>query len=227
MADEQVRHAVAATARMLARAGLVEAFGHVSARVEHGVAITSVRPLGAAVADDVVVCDHDGIPQVGPGDELPLETALHLAVYHARPDVRAICRGHPPSVVVWGTRTAELPLRHGLGALAGTTVRVHPDIDLVTDRDRGAAVVRTLGADHAMLLRANGALAVGADLSEAAARLYFLEERARVALATPEAEPVDAERWRQRVRHGPAELRRAVRWFVEAFCDPVDPAERI
>jgi ribulose-5-phosphate 4-epimerase/fuculose-1-phosphate aldolase len=213
---------------MLARAGLVEAFGHVSARIEHGVVITSVRPLGSAVADDVVICDHDGVPRAGPGDELPLETALHLAVYHARPDVGAICRGHPPSVVVWGTGTAELPLRHGLGALAGTTVRVHPDIGLVTDHDRGAAVARTLGADHAVLLRANGALAVGADLSEAAARLYFLEERARVALAAPHAEPVDAARWRQRTRHSHAELRRAIRWFVDAFGDPVgDPVHPV
>ena len=221
MDSTQARHAVAATARMLARAGLVEAFGHVSARLDRGLAITSVRPLGAAVADDVVVCDHEGVPRAGPGEELPLETSLHLAVYQVRPDVGAICRGHPPSVVVWGAGTADLPLRHGLGALAGATVRVHPDIDLVTDRARGVAVARTLGTDQAVLLRANGALAVGADLSEAAARLYFLEERARVALAAADAEHVDAERWRQRMRHSPAELRRAIRWFVEAFCDPV------
>jgi ribulose-5-phosphate 4-epimerase/fuculose-1-phosphate aldolase len=233
MADDDVRHTVAATARMLARAGLVEAFGHVSARVDHRarasasepvggdlrVAITSVRPLGSAVAGDVVVCDRDGVPRAGPGDELPLETALHLAIYRARPDVWAICRGHPPSVVVWGTGTAELPLRHGLGALAGQTVGVHPDIDLVTDHEQGTAVARTLGDGHAVLLRANGALAVGADLPEAATRLYFLEERARVALAARDVEPVDATRWRQRARHSPAELRRAVRWFVGAFGD--------
>lgn len=205
---------------MLVRAGLVEAFGHVSARMDGGMAITSVRPLGSAAVDDVVLCDDAGVPRTGPGRELPLETALHVAVYRARDDVQAICRGHPPAVVAWGTGTAALPLYHGLGGLAGLLVPVHPDIDLVTNRSRGAAVARTLGDGDAVLLRANGALAVGADLSEAATRLYFLEERARVAGAAPDAEPVDAAHWRRRTRHSPAELRRAIRWFVGAFGDP-------
>lgn len=220
VSHDEVRAAVAATARMLARAGLVRAFGHVSARVGADVAITSVRPMATATPDDVVVVTGGGAPVAGPADELPIETPMHLAVLAARPDVGAICRGHPAAAIAWGAHLRPLPLLHGLGALAGRHVAVHDDLDLIADRAAGEAVARTLGEDHAVLLHANGGLAVGATLAEAATRLWYLEERAAVALAAPDRPHVDDVTWRMRMRHSPAELARAQRWFTSAFADP-------
>ena len=93
-----LRAAVAATARMLVRAGLIEAFGHVSARCADGMVLTTVRPLARAGVDDTVVLDASGRVLDGPADVVPLEASMHLAVYRARSDVGAICRGHPSRV---------------------------------------------------------------------------------------------------------------------------------
>lgn len=216
----RVREEVARTARMIAAAGLVEAFGHVSARLpEGGAAITSTRPMDAARAEDVVVLDASGRPVAGAVDDVPLEIRLHLEVYAARPDVDAICRGHPPAAVAWGVSDADLPASHGLGLLAGRRVRVHDDIALVSSRERGRAAARRLGPDHALLLRANGALAVGGTLLEAATRLYALEERARVALAAPPAavRTVTEAEWDARAPDSAVELIRACRWFAHRF----------
>ena len=213
-----MRDEVAATARMLAAAGLVEAFGHTSARTGDGFAITSTRPMRAATADDVLLVGADG-PISGPIAEAPLELAMHAAVYASRADVGAICRGHPPSVVVWGAGTGELPMLHGLGGMSGRTVRVHDDIELIKTADAAAAVAATLGSDHSVILRANGCLSVGTDLLEAATRLWFLEERARVVLAARGvgAVPADPAAWERRLGDSPAELARAKQWFRAEF----------
>ena len=218
-APHDLREAVAAAARMLAAAGLVEAFGHASARTEGGFLITGTGPMFEAGPDDVILVEQ-GAPTAGPVEMLPLETPMHQAVYEARPDVRAICRGHPPYAVVWGVGTEPLPLLHGLGGMAGRTVRVYPDIGLVKSAEEGRAVAAVLGRDSAVLLRANGCLAVGEDLAEAAARLWYLEERARVAvqarggaIGARGAPPQD---WAARLGDSSAEMVRARRWLTSA-----------
>lgn len=214
------RSDVAATARMLASAGLVEAFGHVSARTERGFLITSTRPMSGCTAEDVIAVDA-GVPVGGPVDRLPLEAPMHDAIYRARPGVAAICRGHPPFAVVWGTTNERLPLRHGLGGMAGAVVRVHPEIELVKCGDHADRVAETLGDDFSLLLAANGALSVGSDLLEAATRLWFLEERARVVVQARSArigmESRSERPWKLRMEDSGAELVRAKRWMLRTF----------
>ena len=119
-------------------------------------------------------------------------------------------------MAAWGTTTDPVPLLHGLGAIAGEELPVHPDINLVRSRDAGDALATTLGSNQAALLLANGGLAVGADLLEAATRLWFVEERARVALSAPEPKPPAGD-WEQRLTHTTAELTRAKAWFLARF----------
>lgn len=214
---------VAATARMVASAGLVEAFGHVSARTERGFLITSTRPMSECTAENVIAVDAD-VPVEGPVDRLPLEAPMHGAIYRARPGVAAICRGHPPFAVIWGTTIECLPLLHGLGGIAGTVVRVHPEIELVKSAEHADRVAATLGDDFSLLLAANGALSVGSDLLEAATRLWFLEERARVVVQARSArirmETRHARLWRVRMGDSGAELVRAKRWMLRTFGEP-------
>lgn len=199
---------------MMAGAGLAEAFGHVSARWRDGFAITSTLPFAGASPDDVIIVPDRSDPPSGV-DGVPLETAMHAAVYVERPDVGAICRGHPPAVVSWGVGTEDLPLLHGLGALAGERVAIHPDVDLIATLAQGSAVAATLKDAFAVILRANGCLAVGATPLEALTRLYFLEERARVALDQGiERGETD---WGNRLRHTGAELPRAMAWVEATF----------
>lgn len=216
----ELRSAVASTARLLASSGLAEAFGHVSARTPTGFLITSTSPLFEATADDVIGIEA-GVPVEGPTNAAPLETPMHTAIYDARPDVRAICRGHPPHVVIWGVSAEPLPLLHGLGGMAGRTVRTHPDIELVKTSEAGEAVARTLGDDASVLLAANGCLAVGADLLEAATRLWFLEDRARVVVQARSAglNPITIREytWDRRLQDSVPELVRAREWMRRSF----------
>ncbi|MBS1888630.1 MAG: class II aldolase/adducin family protein [Actinobacteria bacterium] len=210
--------AVAASARLLARAGLVEAFGHVSARVADGFLLTATTPLGAATAADVHVLDESGEPAAGASD-VPLEAPLHAAIYATRPDVGAICRTHSPAAVAAGARGEVPPLVHGLGAIAGE-VRLCPRTDLVVDAAAGEEVAVALGDAACLLLRANGCLAVGADLAQAAVRAYFLEERCRVAEeAGGKGREMSGEELRDRLRWTAAEEERASRWLVWRFGD--------
>lgn len=216
---------VASTARMVAAAGLVEAFGHVSARIPSGFLITSTRPMLDATVDDVIAVES-GNPLAGPVDELPLETPMHAAIYEARSDVGAICRGHPPFAVVWGIITERLPLLHGLGGMAGAVVRVHPHIELVKSTEAAAEVAETLDEDFGVLLQSNGCLSVGKDLLEAATRLWFLEERARVVVQARSAGLGMMGRrervWRRRLEDSDAELVRAKEWMLRTYGTPGD-----
>lgn len=216
----ELRSAVASTARLLASSGLAEAFGHVSARTPTGFLITSTSPLFEATADDVIGIEA-GVPVEGPTHAAPLETPMHAAIYDARPDVGAVCRGHPPHVVIWGVSPEPLPLLHGLGGMAGRTVRTHPDIELIKTAEAGEAVARTLGDDSSVLLAANGCLAVGADLLEAATRLWFLEDRARVAVQARSAglTPITIREytWDRRLQDSVPELVRAREWMRRSF----------
>jgi ribulose-5-phosphate 4-epimerase/fuculose-1-phosphate aldolase len=201
---------VARTARVLAAAGLVEGFGHVSARLSASeLAITSTRPLRDCSPADVHVLPLDAPV----GEAVPLEAPMHAAVYAARDDVMAICRFHGRAAATWATRPQLPPRLHGLGLMAGELTS-YAGSDLVADAAAGAAVAQALGDADCILLRANGAFATGATLPQAAVRAFFLEERCRVASDAGDAgvELSDAEievrrRWTE------AETARAWAWL--------------
>ncbi|MCC6829742.1 MAG: class II aldolase/adducin family protein [Thermoleophilia bacterium] len=206
-----VREAVAATARLLVNAGLVEGFGHVSARLpDGGFVITSTGPLALQTAESVAV------PGAG---ETPLEVPLHAAIYAVRPDVGAVCRTHSPYAVSWGARGEVPPLVHGLGLLAGE-IASWDGTDLVVDAAAATAAAASLGAADCLLPRGNGLVCCGPDLGTAAVRAWFAEERARVALqAGPGAPPLAGPERERRGRHVAAELPRARQWLAHRFGD--------
>jgi len=208
---------VAAAARLLATAALVEGFGHVSERhPEDGFLLTSTAPLAHQRTGDVHHVAADGRAPAG-GAGVPLERYLHAAVYAVRPDVKAICRTHSPWAVVWGARGAVPPLVHGLGALAGA-VAMHDEVDLVADPDAGRRAAASLGTADCLLARGNGALTTGDSLATALTRAWFLEERSRVAYhAAPVGETITVED--PRMRHLAVELPRAWSWLQARFGD--------
>lgn len=165
-------------ARSLAAAGLVTAFGHVSAREGDVCLITPPKPLGFLRPDEPL----QEIPLTG--DELPegvpKEAWIHRAIYEARPDVRAICRAQPP--VATAVVSGGLPIRvlHGQGAFLGREVPVYGDARLIREREAGEALARSLGDAEGVVMRGNGAVTVGADVGTAAARMWVLERSAEI-----------------------------------------------
>lgn len=159
--DADLRRALIATGRAIASAGLVRGTqGNLSARDEAGrVAIT---PAGMAYEtlepDDLVVLDPRG--SVLDGSNAPSsERRVHLAIYGARDDVRAIVHTHSPRAVRWSDLGEPLPF-NGLAVPSAAYAPTGTD-------ELAANAVGALGDGQAVLLSGHGVVAVGATLDAA------------------------------------------------------------
>jgi HCOMODA/2-hydroxy-3-carboxy-muconic semialdehyde decarboxylase len=184
-----VRELIAA-GRALAAEGLVNAFGHVSARTGPDTAtITPPRPLGSLRSDESLLelsLDEDELPPGAPG-----EAWIHWAIYRARGEVGAVCRAQPAAATTCSVTATPIRALHGQGAFLGTQVAVHEDARLIRSQALGLQVAERLGDGSAVLLRGNGAVTVGATVGEAVACMWVLEASARLNLAAPEGRPLD------------------------------------
>ncbi len=174
-----MREEVVAAALSLAAAGLVTAFGHVSAREdEGGFLITPPKPLGSLQPDESlreVSLDEEELPEGVPG-----EAWVHWAIYNARPDVGGICRAQPP--ISTAVTSAGIPIKplHGQGAFLGREVPVYDDARLIRGREAGEALAEDLGNAGGIIMRGNGAVTVGSSVGAAAARMWVLEVSAEI-----------------------------------------------
>ena len=205
---------VAEVACVITEAGLVEGFGHVSTRCEGGFLITPTLPMDSLSPDDVLELDAEGrfSSSIDPVGNVPLEAAMHAAIYASREDINAICRTHSPAVVLAGARGEVPPLVHGLGGLAGE-ITYCDRLDLVTEEQAGAEVAAALGTSDGILLRGNGSLSVGKDAGEAAVRAYYLEERCLFGSQTDSDRAFNEEQLAARSKWFAAESMRAWVWL--------------
>ena len=167
-------------ARAVARAGLVHAYGHCSIRIDVRQFIVSPpKPLGLVVANDAPVI----VPIQGalPADALP-EVRAHQCIYQRRPDVQAVVRFQSPRVMTLSTLGRTPQARHGFGAYFAPHAPLYDNPRLVRDDASAAAVAEMLGAGRAVVMRGNGAIAVGTSIEEAVAMAWYLEDAARVEL---------------------------------------------
>ncbi|MDB6157454.1 MAG: decarboxylase protein [Gammaproteobacteria bacterium] len=172
---------VRVAARALARAGLVHAYGHCSLRIDADHFIVSPpKPLGLVGAEDVPVIVHMQRPL--PADALP-EVLAHQYIYRQRGDVHGIARFQSPHLTALSTLGLTPRARHGFGAYFGPGAPLHEDPRLVRDSASAQTLVGELGAARAVVMRGNGAVAVGASIEEAIVMAWYLEDSARVELA--------------------------------------------
>ena len=188
--DVTLRNEVAGAANVLARLGLVTAFGHVSARAGASMLITPAADLAGVTASGVIeVPLAAGALPAG----APAEAWAHLALYRARPDAAAIARAQPPGAfAVAAAVTMMVPL-HGQAAWLGESVPVYDDAALLRSPDQAERAARCLPAGEALLLRGNGAVTLGATPGLAVARMWLLAAACDVylaALAAAGADPV-------------------------------------
>lgn len=165
----------------MARHGLAHAYGHVSVRLDGGSFLVSPPcPLGLVGIDERGVEVAFDAPL--PARALP-EVRVHREIYRRRADVGGICRVQPPSVMALSALGCTPRALHGLGAYFAPAAPLWPDVALVRDDARAAAVAELLGPARGVVLRGNGCVSVGETIAHAAAHAFFLEDAARIELA--------------------------------------------
>jgi HCOMODA/2-hydroxy-3-carboxy-muconic semialdehyde decarboxylase len=178
------RSDVVEAAHALSRLGLVDAFGHVSARREGAMVITPAADLAMVSEDDLVTItlDASALPPGAPG-----EAWAHLALYRARPDATSIVRAQPAAAhAAAATATALRPM-NGQAAWLGESIPVHDDARLLRSLELAARAATCVPAGEALLLRGNGALTLGSTPGVAVARMWLLAAACRTHLAASAA----------------------------------------
>lgn len=160
-ADLKLRQQVAACTLLLNDLGLLGYSGHVSARLPGRDAIviqSRDQPRSKLGPDELLICDFDGKVLDGPaGIKPPSEIFLHTEILRARSDVNAVAHFHHDRTTVFTMveHAALKPIKnHAIRWANG--IPVHPDPGHVNSPARGRALVATLGAAHALLIRAHG-----------------------------------------------------------------------
>ncbi len=176
--------------RILYRQGVVDGFGHVSARHDrssaHFLLARNMAP-GLVRRDDILTFDLEGAALDAGDRRVYLERFIHAEIYRARPDVLAIVHSHSQTVIPFGVTQQPLrPVFHMSGFLgAGTALfeirDVGGDTDmLVSDSRLGAALAKTLGERSTVLMRGHGSTVVGASVEQAVYRAIYAEVNARL-----------------------------------------------
>jgi len=181
-----------AGSRILAAEGVLDAYGHISARSDKRpdrFIMSRSRAPALVTAADLMELDAESEPLAGDKRKGFIERYIHGEIYRSRPEVMAVVHSHSPSVIPFGiTKTKLRPVYHmGSFLWSGAPVwdirRVREDNDvLVRDRPLGAALAQALGSCACVLMRGHGMTVVGASVQEAVFRAIYTEMNARLQL---------------------------------------------
>jgi len=188
--DPQLIEDLVSANHILAHEGIVDGYGHVSARHDRnpGRYLLS-RDLAPALVttDDILQYDLDSHPIGLKGRSQYRERFIHGEIYKARADVKAIVHNHSPGVIPFSL--SKVPLRP-VFHMAAFVVEGVPVFDaphalgihelLIANPQLGQALARTLGNKPAVLIRGHGAAVVGTSLPMAVGRSVYLESSAKI-----------------------------------------------
>jgi ribulose-5-phosphate 4-epimerase/fuculose-1-phosphate aldolase len=191
-----------AASRILAAQGVLDAYGHVSARSDRRperFIMSRSRAPALVTAADVMEWDADSEALAGDKRKGFIERYIHGEIYRARPDVMAVVHSHSPSVIPFGiSRTRLRPVYHmGSFLWSGAPVwdirKVREENDLlVRDRPLGQALAHALGKCNCVLMRGHGMTVIGDSVPEAVFRAIYTEMNARLQLQATQLEgPVE------------------------------------
>ena len=186
---QQLRDLVFAN-RILAREGVVDAFGHVSIRHPDNperYLLSCSRAPELITRDDIMEFTLDG-EAVDPGGRRPYgERPIHGAIYETRPEIHSVVHNHAHELLPFGvTRTK-------LRAIAHVCAPIGPDIPvwdirdnfgetdhLVVTMEQGRDLARSLGDGRAALMRGHGGVIAGGNVREAVMTAVYLQVNAKL-----------------------------------------------
>lgn len=177
----RVREQIAEIARLCWERGYIGAIdGNISVRQDDGSIL--ITPAGTVKflirPEQIVHCDARGRPI--DGGRASTETAMHVACYEERPDVRAVVHAHPPTAVAFslagiGLMDAVIPeLVVTLGAIP-TAPYGTPGTSELPDSIR-----QYVKCSDAVLMERHGALTLGRDLLDAYKKMEQIEHNAKI-----------------------------------------------
>ena len=178
--------------RTLAEHGVIDAYGHASARSDTNAQryfmARNVAPELVTEAD-ILEYDLDSNAVDANGRAVYNERFIHGEIYKARPDVMAIVHNHSHAVVPFScTGVALQPMFHmsafiGLG-IPGWDIRdAQKGTDLLVRTPYlGEHLARTLGTHPAVLMRGHGSTVVAENIQRAVGRSIYLDINARMQL---------------------------------------------
>ena len=169
--------------RMYERGWMAASDGNLTVRLSDGrlLATPSGFCKGYLSPDDLIICGEDGEKLEGTGQRTT-EMAMHVAIYQARADVRAVVHAHPP--VSTGFAVAGKALNLGLMPELIVSMGSVPlaDYGLPGTPALVEGMLPYLPKFNAILLANHGAVCYGDTLEQAFARMETLEHLARITL---------------------------------------------
>jgi len=196
---------LAAASRILAKRGVVDAFGHVSLRHPSDPNLY-LMPKAQAPAlttpADIITYNLDSEALNDGTRSNFIERFIHGEIYKMRPDVNSIVHSHSASVIPFGiVKKTMVGTFHNAAFLTNGA----PVFDirekfgqtdmLVCDCAKGIALAETLKDKHVALMRAHGSVACGKNLQLSVFRAVYTEVSARIQTATAMLagnEPIDS-----------------------------------
>lgn len=184
--ERELRRELCLAGRWLYERGFaVSTEGNLSVRLTSGCILTTPSGIckGRMQPEDLVVTDGEGRKLSGGGSPSS-EIAMHLFIYRARPDARAICHTHPPIATGFAAAgraldKALLPeIIVALGQVPLAPYATPGTLDLCNS-------LAPLVPHHDAILMANhGAVTCGPDLLTAYQCMEAVEQFAKIALVT-------------------------------------------
>jgi len=176
--------------RILAHEGVVDGFGHVTARHPQRpdrFLMSRARAPECIEVEDLMEFALDGTPVDPKGRKPYLERFIHGAIYEARPEIVSVVHNHSPSTIPFGITSKKLrPLMH-MCATIGHDLPVWDindkfgDTDLlVSDMAMGRDLAKTLGNRPTALMRGHGCVVAADTLRKAVWISIYLELNANL-----------------------------------------------
>jgi L-fuculose-phosphate aldolase len=180
---EKLKEDLCEAGRRLYANGFIAAMeGNLSIRVGENEVIGTPAGVckGYLSPDMLVTCDMDG-KEISSG-RISTEIQMHLTVYRARPDVKAVVHAHPPKCT--GFAVAGVPLNRAVLAEVVVTLGCIPLADYATPstKELAESVDRLVRMSDGVLLSNHGALTVGRDIFDAYYKMEVIEHFAEITL---------------------------------------------
>ncbi|HET7672292.1 MAG TPA: class II aldolase/adducin family protein [Burkholderiales bacterium] len=197
-ASRQLIDDLVAGSRILADHGVLDAYGHISARSDKRPAhfiMSRSRAPALVTAADLVEWNADSEAATGDKRKGFIERYIHGEIYRKRPDVTAVVHSHSPSVIPFGVTKSKLRPVYHMGSFLWSGVpvwdirKVREENDvLVRDRPLGEALAGALGKCNCVLMRGHGMTVIGASVQEAVFRSIYTEMNARLQMQAMQLE---------------------------------------